>query len=409
MSILTMRARRFLQKTDKNLGANGLTSMGKRHSSRECRSPKDSRRPGSYDWSYQAYEEPANFALMVFSSNLSSDNKLSPTKPEQDLSHTTRPIAPIIEDWVSDSEEEYETKATQFVPSFAQSYGHVKSPRHSAQQIKTSILAAPLAPASPNTNSSGKRRNKKACFICKSYAPLTHSKPQKILVVTRPRYAHHVVTKSKSSISKYITRSSTSKTSTSPLRVTAVKASVVSAAQGKQGKWNNDKDAAFDGKEHDFDAKKPKSVVILSSSSSAQTKKQDDNTKIEDKGKSPVESFIRYRDLNAEFEDCSANSSNEVNADGSIVPTVRQNSLNNTNTFSAAGPYNTVVSPTYGKSSFIDASQLPDDSDMPELEDITYSDDEDVSGAEGDFNNLESSIPVSPIPTTRIHKDHPVS
>nr|GFA53019.1 ribonuclease H-like domain-containing protein [Tanacetum cinerariifolium] len=24
-----------------------------------------------------------------------------------------------------------------------------------------------------------------------------------------------------------------------------------------------------------------------------------------------------------------------------------------------------------------------------------------------DFNNLESSIPVSPIPTTRIHKDHP--
>nr|GFC33014.1 hypothetical protein [Tanacetum cinerariifolium] len=58
------------------------------------------------------------------------------------------------------------------------------------------------------------------------------------ITVTRPRYAHHVVTKSKSSISKYITRSSTSKTSTSPPRVTAVKALVVSAAQGKQGKWD---------------------------------------------------------------------------------------------------------------------------------------------------------------------------
>nr|GEX60483.1 putative ribonuclease H-like domain-containing protein [Tanacetum cinerariifolium] len=28
-------------------------------------------------------------------------------------------------------------------------------------------------------------------------------------------------------------------------------------------------------------------------------------------------------------------------------------------------------------------------------------------GAEADFNNLETSITVSPIPTTRIHKDHP--
>nr|GEU78724.1 2-methylene-furan-3-one reductase-like [Tanacetum cinerariifolium] len=172
---------------------------------------------------------------------------------------------------------------------------------------------------------------------------------------------------------------------------------------------NNDEDVVFDRKEHDFDAKKPESVVILSSSSSAQSRKQDDQTKKKDKGKSPVESFTRYRDLNAEFEDCSDNSSNEVNAVGSIVPTVGQKSLNSTNTFSAAGPSNTVVSPTYGKSSFIDASKLPNDPDMPQLEDITYSDDEDVVGAEADFNNLESSIPVSPIPTIRIHKAHHVS
>nr|GFC47729.1 ribonuclease H-like domain-containing protein [Tanacetum cinerariifolium] len=48
--------------------------------------------------------------------------------------------------------------------------------------------------------------------------------------------------------------------------------------------------------------------------------------------------------------------SNEVNAAGAIVPTVGQNSLNSTNTFSDAGPLNVVASPTYGKSSFIDAS-----------------------------------------------------
>nr|GEV06182.1 putative ribonuclease H-like domain-containing protein [Tanacetum cinerariifolium] len=54
-----------------------------------------------------------------------------------------------------------------------------------------------------------------------------------------------------------------------------------------------------------------------------------------------------------------------------------------------------------------DASQLPDDPDMLEMEDITYSDDEDNVGAEADFNNLETSITVSPILTTRVHKDHP--
>nr|GFA10388.1 hypothetical protein [Tanacetum cinerariifolium] len=107
-AMLTMRARRFLQKTGRNLGTNGLTSMGfdmskvecynchrKGHFARKCRSPKDSRRTvvaepqrrnvpvetstsnalvsqwdgtGTYDWSYQAEEEPTNFALMAFSS-----------------------------------------------------------------------------------------------------------------------------------------------------------------------------------------------------------------------------------------------------------------------------------------------------------------------------------------------------
>nr|GEW41850.1 putative ribonuclease H-like domain-containing protein [Tanacetum cinerariifolium] len=38
--------------------------------------------------------------------------------------------------------------------------------------------------------------------------------------------------------------------------------------------------------------------------------------------------------------------------------------------------------------------QIPDDPDIPELEDITYSDDEDDVGAEADFNNLETSVIV---------------
>ncbi|GKA86755.1 putative ribonuclease H-like domain-containing protein [Tanacetum coccineum] len=50
--------------------------------------------------------------------------------------------------------------------------------------------------------------------------------------------------------------------------------------------------------------------------------------------------------------------------------------------------------------------ELPVDPDMPELKDYSiFKDDEDV-GAEADMNNLDTTIQVSPIPTTRIHKDH---
>nr|GEW97078.1 hypothetical protein [Tanacetum cinerariifolium] len=148
-------------------------------------------------------------------------------------------------------------------------------------------------------------------------------------------------------------------------------------SSGSINHQNNDGDATFDGKEHDFDVKKPESKVNVSPSSSAQSRKQDDKTKKEAKRKS------------------------HVNAAGTIVLTVGQNSPNSTNTFSVAGPSNVAASPTYGKSSFLDASQLPDDSDMPELEDINYSNNEDAVGVEVDFNNLETSITEEP---KRVHQ-----
>ncbi|GJS49989.1 putative ribonuclease H-like domain-containing protein [Tanacetum coccineum] len=49
-----------------------------------------------------------------------------------------------------------------------------------------------------------------------------------------------------------------------------------------------------------------------------------------------------------------------------------------------------------------------DDPNMPELEDIVYSNNDEDVGAEADMNHLDAFMPVSPIPTTRIHKDHPV-
>nr|GEZ15905.1 hypothetical protein [Tanacetum cinerariifolium] len=379
MAMLTMRARRFLQRTRRNLRANGPTSLGfdmskvecynchrKGYFARECRSPKDSRRNGvaepqrrsvpvetstsnalvsqcdgvrSYDWSFQAEEEPANYALMAFSSlSSSSDNEvlscskacskayaqlhsqydklttdfhksqfdvisyqtglesvearllvykqnesifkedikllkfevqfqpsdryhvvpppytrtfmtpkpdlvfttapttvetdhlaftvqLSPTKPEQDLSHTNRPTTPIIEDWVSDSKDESETKAPQIVPSFVQSTEQVKSLRHFVQHVETSISAATPKPASPKPTSSGKRRNRKSKPVSiTAVRPVSAVVPQ--IKVTRPKQVQSIVTKPKSPIRRHITRSPSLKTSNSPPRVTAVKVSV---------------------------------------------------------------------------------------------------------------------------------------------------------------------------------------
>ncbi|GKG31351.1 hypothetical protein Tco_0423839, partial [Tanacetum coccineum] len=75
-----------------------------------------------------------------------------------------------------------------------------------------------------------------------------------------------------------------------------------------------------------------------------------------------------------------------------------------------------------GRNIPIDASTLPDadlpiDPNMPDLEDASDTllndgifngdyDDEDV-GAVAHFNNTNSTITISPIPTLRIHKDHP--
>nr|GEW77502.1 putative ribonuclease H-like domain-containing protein [Tanacetum cinerariifolium] len=128
-----------------------------------------------------------------------------------------------------------------------------------------------------------------------------------------------------------------------------------------------------------FEVMEPESKVHVSLSSSAKTKKHNDKTKREAKGK---------------------------------ITAVEPNSTNSTNTFTVAGPSNNDVSLNFEfgrKSLFVDPSQYPDDLDMSALEDITYSDDEKDVGAEADFSNLETNITVSLIPTSRVHKDYPVT
>nr|GEX78050.1 ribonuclease H-like domain-containing protein [Tanacetum cinerariifolium] len=62
----------------------------------------------------------------------------SPNKPINDMSKTLRPDAPIIEDWISNSEDEtkIESVPKQKEPSFVLTSKHVKTPRESVKKDK---------------------------------------------------------------------------------------------------------------------------------------------------------------------------------------------------------------------------------------------------------------------------------
>nr|GEV15438.1 copia protein [Tanacetum cinerariifolium] len=163
-----------------------------------------------------------------------------------------------------------------------------------------------------------------------------------------------------------------------------------------------------------FDVKEIENVVHVSANGSDKTDKEkhDEKAKRDDKGKSLVDSLTGVRDLRAEFEEFSFNSTNRVNAVSAPANAAGPNPTNNTKSFNTTGPSVNAVSLNFGiarKSSFVDPSKYPDDPDMPELEDIVYSDDEEDVGAKADLSNLETNIPVSPILTTRVQKDHPVN
>nr|GEU74525.1 hypothetical protein [Tanacetum cinerariifolium] len=468
MAMLTMRARR----SPKDSRRNDAAEPQRRNvpvetfTSNDLVSQYDG--VGSYDWSFQAEEEPTIYAPMAFlSSRSSSDNVIvscskACTKAYAQLqSHYDKLTANFRKsqfDVISYQTGLESVEARLLVYKQNKSVFEEDIKLLKLENVETSIPAATPKPASPKPTSNGIRRNRKACFVCKSLdylikdydyhekkmaQPTTRNHAHRVSTitpkprVTRPRHVKPIVTKPKSPIRRHTNRSPSPKTNNSSPRVTAIKAPVVSAAQGnpKGGKISRkgkirigklDFDDVYFVKELKFNlfslsqmCDKKNSVLFTDTEclvlspdfklpderhgrkvtnnlllfpvwSSSSTNPQNTNGDAAFDGKEPkfyekkpepaVNVSPRYRDLSAEFEDYSENSINEVNAAGTLVLTVGQIFPNSTNTFS-----------------------------ITELEDITYFEDEDDVGAEADFNNLETSITVSPIPTTRVHKDHPMT
>nr|GEX54796.1 ribonuclease H-like domain-containing protein [Tanacetum cinerariifolium] len=423
--------------------------------------------------------------------------------PKPDFVFNTTPTAVETDHsafTVSDSEDESKTKAPQIVPSFVQSSEQVKSPRHSVQHVETSILIATPKPTSLQPASSGKRRNRKACFVSRN--------------VTQPRHAKPFVTKSKSPIRRHITRSPSPKTSNSPPKVTAVKAPVGNPQHalkdkgvidsgcsrhmtGNMSYLSNFKElnggyVAFGGdlvrglptkflkmitpvllvrKASNIEplvrpslftwvfflATKDETIPILKTFITGLENQLSLKVKVI---RSDNETEFKNNDLN---QLCGIKG---IKREFSVPRTPQQNGIakrkNKTLIEAArtmlaesllsiqfwAEAVNTACYNNDGDASF-DRKESDFDAKKPEsevnvspsssaqskkqddktkkkakgnshvesftgykdlkLEDITYYDDEDDVGAKAGFNNLEISIIVSPIPTTRVHKDHLVS
>nr|GFB94355.1 hypothetical protein [Tanacetum cinerariifolium] len=139
--------------------------------------------------------------------HLAFNVQLSPTKPEQDLS--SRTSAPIIEDWVSDSEEEDMPQVSKDVPSFAQSPELVKSPRHSGQLFQAPIPVAPSVSAATPPKSQP----------VLTTAARTVSAVKPTFSKTRPILASHAVSKSKSPLRRHLPRHPSSHSSNSLLEL----------------------------------------------------------------------------------------------------------------------------------------------------------------------------------------------
>ncbi|GKF00793.1 putative ribonuclease H-like domain-containing protein [Tanacetum coccineum] len=126
-------------------------------------------------------------------------------------------------------------------------------------------------------------------------------------------------------------------------------------------------------------------------------------------GKARVETIQTIREKEKKDAEDAGNKDSEMpNTGEPRLNQEKDENVNNTNNI------NTVSSPVNAagiEDNVVDKNIVigcADDPNMPNLEEIVYSDDDEGVGAEADMTNLDTNIPISPIPTTKIHKDHPV-
>nr|GEY24816.1 ribonuclease H-like domain-containing protein [Tanacetum cinerariifolium] len=209
MAMLTMRARRFVQRTGRNLGANETTSFGfdmskvefynchrRGHFAKEWRSPKDTQRnvleetqrrnflvetqrrnvPVETSTSNALVSQCDGYDNQVFNSTVFACDEMFSSESDVSL------LASLVYDRYKSGEGYHAVpppytgtfmplKPDLMAPSFVQPTIQVKTPRPSVKPVEHPIPAANLRKDIHKSRGHGNGRNRKAYFVCKS---LTH-------------------------------------------------------------------------------------------------------------------------------------------------------------------------------------------------------------------------------------------
>nr|GEV06015.1 hypothetical protein [Tanacetum cinerariifolium] len=177
---------------------------------------------------------------LVFSNNPNASESVanvfnvesSTNKPSKDMSKTLRPDAPIVEDWISDSEDEIKIEYVpkQKKPSFVSTSKRVKTPRESVKKVEH-----PKQAANHRTNNQKSRAvlTRSRLVSLNAARPVPTAVPQSTMKSLRP--FKHVVNKAHSPIKRPITHKPATTNSNFNKKVTTVKVNKVNVVQGTKG------------------------------------------------------------------------------------------------------------------------------------------------------------------------------
>nr|GEV84878.1 ribonuclease H-like domain-containing protein [Tanacetum cinerariifolium] len=274
MAMLTIRARRFLKRTGRNLGANGTDTIGfdmskvecynchrRGHFARECISPRDNRNKDTprrtVPVELHSYESDDSVPKSLVNDSESKAHVVnvesSLNKPSKDMFKTHRPDAPIIKYWIFNFEDETEIESMpkQKEPSFVLTFEHVKKPRESVKKVKHPKQAENLR--TNNQQSRGHKKNwlrmtrshsnrnvvpttvltRSRRMSLNAARPVPTAFPQSTVKSLRP--VKHIVNKGHSPIRRPINHRPATKNNNFNKKVTTVKVNKVNVVQGTKG------------------------------------------------------------------------------------------------------------------------------------------------------------------------------
>ncbi|GKB56105.1 putative ribonuclease H-like domain-containing protein [Tanacetum coccineum] len=407
MAMLTMRARRFLNKTRRKINANGSETIGfnkskvkfynchkKGHFARECRAPRENKNREP------AEEGPTNFTLMAYTSSGSSSSSSSDSEARLDvykknevvfeedikilkLDIKLRDNALIELRKKSEKTENERDDLKLTLEKFGNSSKNLSKllENQVSDKFKTGVGFDSKVVDSHVFDSQENERYKTSEGYHVVPPPYTGNfMPPKydLVLADKGEYVFNWISDSED---ENETKFKSKQRKPSFAKIEFVKSNEhVKTPRGSVKKVENKKQAKYPRKNSQsprgkFDGKADEGFFVGYSTNSKAYWNED----------SEVPNTQEPR-INQE-QDANVNSTNNINT---VSPTVN-----------AADIENNVVDENivYG---------CIDDPNMPNLEEIVYSDDDEEVGAEADINNLATTMPVSPIPTTRVHKDHPL-